>query len=110
MILSTDQQRQQLLTKKLELLSRRTAIHDDVAQKNRPDEHGNEEQAVAKNNDDVLDSLDLAAKTEIERINWALERIENGTYTECANCGSSINPERLHAVPDTDRCIECASE
>ena len=109
MTLSTKEQRQLLLTRKLELLSRRTAIHDDVSQKNRPDEHGGEEQAVAKNNDDVLDSLDLAAKAEIERIDGALQRIENGTYTECTNCGKHINPERLHAVPDADLCIECAS-
>ncbi|MCG2634456.1 MAG: TraR/DksA family transcriptional regulator [Gammaproteobacteria bacterium] len=106
----TDQQRQQLLARKAELMSRRTAIHKDLAHETRPLETGGEDQAVSHNNDDVLDGLDLAARDEIDRINLALERIDNGTYTRCSSCGKSINPERLQAVPDSTLCINCASE
>jgi len=40
----------------------------------------------------------------------ALERIEAGTYGKCEDCGESITPERLNAVPYALYCITCARE
>lgn len=40
-------------------------------------------------------------------INAALERIDNGTYSRCAECGREISIERLEAIPFTRQCIEC---
>jgi RNA polymerase-binding protein DksA len=37
----------------------------------------------------------------------ALERIENGTYGACENCGQLILKERLKAVPHARFCIDC---
>lgn len=37
----------------------------------------------------------------------ALERLDAGTYGICTICGGKIDPERLLALPWTDRCIEC---
>ncbi len=39
----------------------------------------------------------------------ALERIENGTYGQCQECGSEISRERLEAVPHARLCITCKS-
>jgi DnaK suppressor protein len=41
-------------------------------------------------------------------IDTALQRIEDGTYGTCTNCGKSISPERLEALPWTTLCIDCA--
>src|SRR4051794_25684358 len=35
----------------------------------------------------------------------ALQRIENGTYGTCIDCGSQIEPARLEAVPWTPYCL-----
>jgi RNA polymerase-binding protein DksA len=44
-------------------------------------------------------------------INQALERVENGSYGLCQNCGQPISRERLEAVPHAVLCITCkASE
>jgi DnaK suppressor protein len=37
----------------------------------------------------------------------ALQRIEDGTYGRCLDCGADIPDERLNAVPYTEYCIRC---
>ncbi len=37
----------------------------------------------------------------------ALQRIENGQYGFCRDCGSLIDKERLEAVPIAQQCIKC---
>ena len=41
-------------------------------------------------------------------IDAALQRIEDGTYGICTNCGKPISEERLEARPWTTLCIDCA--
>lgn len=43
------------------------------------------------------------------RINAALERIEQGEYGYCQNCGELIPKDRLTLDPTLPTCIECAS-
>ena len=40
-------------------------------------------------------------------VNKALDRIEEGTYGICTNCGEAIMPERLEALPYAELCINC---
>jgi DnaK suppressor protein len=40
----------------------------------------------------------------------ALERVENGTYGICEDCGKEIAPERLAAIPYATLCISCKSK
>lgn len=44
---------------------------------------------------------------QIEEINKAIQRIEDGTYGQCTNCGNFILPERLEALPHAELCIDC---
>ena len=41
-------------------------------------------------------------------IDGALERIEEGSYGKCEECGVSISKTRLTAIPYTALCIKCA--
>ena len=43
----------------------------------------------------------------LQAIDAALQRIEDGTYGACQNCGQPIGAERLEALPWTTRCIDC---
>jgi len=45
----------------------------------------------------------------IREIDAALERIEQGTYGQCAWCEAEIRPERLRALPTATLCIDCAT-
>lgn len=43
----------------------------------------------------------------IMKIREALDRIENGAYGICEECGEEISEERLKARPVTTLCIDC---
>ncbi len=45
--------------------------------------------------------------TLIHKIDYALMKMESGTYGVCENCGAPIPYERLKARPVTTMCIEC---
>lgn len=52
-------------------------------------------------------ALDDHDSAELRSVAAALQRIENGVYGECTDCGVHIPAERLHAAPDAARCIHC---
>lgn len=43
----------------------------------------------------------------LNMVETALQRIREGTFGECVNCGNEINAKRLEAVPWTRYCIAC---
>jgi RNA polymerase-binding protein DksA len=44
---------------------------------------------------------------ELRDISEARERIADGSYGECVDCGRDIPLQRLHAQPSAKRCIPC---
>ena len=46
----------------------------------------------------------------LNKINAALEKIEQGVYGECENCGEEIGLKRLEARPVAELCIDCKAE
>ena len=46
----------------------------------------------------------------LNKINAALEKIEQGVYGECDNCGEEIGLKRLEARPVAELCIDCKAE
>ncbi|MEZ6074975.1 MAG: TraR/DksA C4-type zinc finger protein [Pirellulaceae bacterium] len=45
----------------------------------------------------------------LERIDAALEKIGEGTYGACDECGGRIPRARLEVIPDTPFCVKCAT-
>ncbi len=48
-------------------------------------------------------------RQELEAIEEALMRLENGSYGLCENCGLPIEPRRLEIMPETPLCRGCQS-
>ncbi|MCG6550930.1 MAG: RNA polymerase-binding protein DksA [Candidatus Magnetominusculus sp. LBB02] len=46
----------------------------------------------------------------LKKIDLSVERIEEGTYGLCENCGEEISIRRLEARPVTTLCIDCKTE
>jgi len=46
----------------------------------------------------------------LNKINAALEKIEQGVYGECENCGEEVGLKRLEARPVAELCIDCKAE
>lgn len=55
-------------------------------------------------------ALNTHAEGELEKVQNALQAIEDGTYGKCEVCGKDIQPERLEAIPYTTVCIEDAQK
>jgi DnaK suppressor protein len=49
-------------------------------------------------------------RQELEAIEEALQRLENGSYGLCEVCGQSIEPRRLEIMPETPLCRGCMSQ
>ena len=89
-----------------ELEDRLSRIERDLAEPADPD---SSERAVQMEDDDALEGQAALVSIEIGAVRRALQRIEDGTYGECANCGNEIAAGRLEARPEAALCIECAS-
>ena len=61
-------------------------------------------ETVDREIDYTLEEADVRLLTAID---FALQRIEAGTYGICVNCGAQIAPERLEAMPWATLCIDC---
>jgi DnaK suppressor protein len=49
-------------------------------------------------------------RSKLNAINTAIEKIEDGTYGECEECGCEINKKRLKIIPFTRYCVHCQEE
>ncbi|HVO29090.1 MAG TPA: TraR/DksA C4-type zinc finger protein [bacterium] len=55
----------------------------------------------------ALNAVSESEARELERIDAALRRIEDGTWGVCVDCGDSIEPQRRHALPEAAFCRTC---
>jgi DnaK suppressor protein len=44
---------------------------------------------------------------QLEAIEAALRRLDDGSYGACVDCGQPVAPGRLEAIPWAARCIDC---
>jgi DnaK suppressor protein len=58
-------------------------------------------------NRELMFSLSDSERLLLLQIEEALSRMELGTYGRCTNCGNTIHPLRLEAVPWARFCIDC---
>lgn len=69
------------------------------------------QQSAGDSDTQVDREIDLTIKGFMDerqiRIRLALQRIEDGTYGICEDCGGPIGVERLEALPEATHCIEC---
>jgi DnaK suppressor protein len=56
----------------------------------------------------ILQAANRRIQLEVQQIDLALKRIEQGTYGICQTCSQDIPFARLDAVPSTLQCIACA--
>lgn len=79
--------------------------HEDAALPNRREETDDEAAA------DTAAQMDIAAvardAAELAGLEHALQRLAEGEYGVCSECGEPIARERLYANPAATRCAEC---
>ena len=100
--------RRKLLDRRDEIEGRLNKVDQDILHTNGAPSPDSGEQAIERENDDVLEALGGIARSELEKINTALERMERNEYGICTVCKKAISAERLEAIPYADHCIDCA--
>lgn len=94
---------------KTELLARVQRYEDHQHRINGPLDKDLDEQALEVHNDEVVARLEDEAEVELAQIERALARIDAEIGDYCEECGKTIPPKRLEALPYTTRCRDCAS-
>jgi DnaK suppressor protein len=51
--------------------------------------------------------LEKRVREQLTEVEHALEKFDQGTYGLCDNCGKSIEPARLEALPHASLCLRC---
>ncbi len=98
------------------LRARRTELDERIGQLAKPPERGagisfgkrvgdGTSEAVSRMNEvGVANSLLVTS----QRVDRALEKLEDGSYGFCDACGKPIPPGRLEVAPESVRCMQCA--
>ena len=94
--------------RRAELLTRSRRVERDLSRGAEPLVQDFADQAVQRQNDETLEAIGQAAALELRQIDRALERIEQGGYGRCEQCGRPIAEQRLRAVPYATTCIDCS--
>ncbi|ATQ85191.1 MAG TPA: conjugal transfer protein TraR [Moraxella sp.] len=103
-----DKAKQRLLDLKQEYQTRVDKIQHDMQNPDTDMTQDWDDQAVINEQNDVRKNLLVKAQQNLELVNNALLRIENGTYGICTVSGEEIEPERLEAVPFATTCMKHA--
>ncbi len=66
------------------------------------------EQAAEREDEEVMERLEIDALNEIVAIKAAMDRIDADTYGICTSCGNDIDEKRLEILPYAGCCVSCA--
>lgn len=87
------------LETKLEQMSKERVSDDQVQDPG--------DQALSSTMETLRSSLQDTELAEYNRIVLALDKIKQGTYGICIDCGLEIAPKRLNSYPNAARCLGC---
>ncbi len=101
--------REMLQERRHQLMETRQATRDSLDILQTP-EIEREETASKQTISQGMEQLETRELEEIQAIDTALSKIENGSYGDCDVCGKPISVKRLHAMPWVSICIRCARQ
>jgi DnaK suppressor protein len=52
-------------------------------------------------------ALENRIRQDLAKVEHALDKIKQGTYGLCDNCGKAIDPARMEALPQATLCMDC---
>jgi DnaK suppressor protein len=92
-----------------QLLSQRAQVLSELANHQLPSEpvSDREEKADQAANNMVEARITADDGNLLKKIEFALERLDAGTYQECDHCGGKIPLARLEAKPSASLCVAC---
>ena len=97
--------KKELLNRKLELEIKLTERASEKFADDSVQDPG--DQALSSTMESLKSSLQDTEIDEYNRVVKAIEKIEDGSYGICTDCGNPISDKRLKSYPNAARCISC---
>lgn len=98
-----------LFTRRMEILEKSKGLKDQWQEGN----YAEKEMASRAQMDNIyrsINALDSQARSELNHIDHALDRMITGNYGICESCGQEISEARLQAVPWARYCRLCVNK
>lgn len=109
--LNTAELKEQLLAQRRSLLDQRNQLRGGNVSRAEASAahfaHTEDSPAQVNTERDLELALDEHETAELAAVQAALQRLEDGSYGDCVDCGTHIAPARLQAAPEAARCIHC---
>jgi DnaK suppressor protein len=99
------------------LEARRRQLADELAKLTKPPEAGSNLSFGKRIGEGTTEAVERISSTAAARsiaatlaqVDRALEKVDEGTYGRCDNCGQPITSERLEAIPFATLCVTCSA-
>ena len=99
------------------LQARRRQLADELAELTKPPEAGSNlsfGKRIGEGTTEAVERISSTAAarsiaTTLAEVDRALEKVDEGTYGLCDDCGQLIASERLEAMPSATLCVTCSA-
>jgi RNA polymerase-binding protein DksA len=99
--------RKELEVRREELIGRLSRIKNEASF---PLNQSSKERALELKENEVATELEREGLRELSQIDRCLEKMKQGEYGVCQDCGDLIPTKRLKAIPFAEYCINCCEE
>jgi DnaK suppressor protein len=99
------------------LQGRQRQLAEELAELTKPPEAGSNLSFGKRIGEGTTEAVERISSTAAARsiaaalagVDRALEKVDEGTYGLCDDCGQAISPERLEAMPSATLCVTCSA-
>jgi RNA polymerase-binding transcription factor DksA len=108
----------EVVTNRLNADYHRLSEQLDALKASAPQEDRREGSPFGKREEEATETADLENRLALEKrvldqmaeVEYALSKIEKGTFGKCENCGQVIDPARLEILPYAKLCVTCKTK
>ncbi len=104
--MNIERSKQRLLDKERELRSEVSRLEGEARVSGEAEVRDSTDDATSSQGTSESLQEDTLASQTLAQVQYALHRIEDGTYGKCMTCGRQIEATRLEAIPWATYCLE----
>lgn len=106
---SEQDEMREIIREKIEETKEEIEQLEELTKPIKPDNaYGRLSRMDAINNKTINDAALRKQKNQLQKLERALDRIDEGNYGICLKCGDDIPAGRLKFMPWTTKCVNCA--
>lgn len=106
---SAQHEMHEVIREKIEETKEEITQLEELTKPIKPDNaYGRLSRMDAINNKTINDAALRKQKKQLQKLERALDRIDEGNYGSCLKCGDDIPVGRLKFMPWTTKCVKCA--